>query len=1442
MASIKDKVLQAVNSRLNNVVNSYGKQAEYAANPVNWAKATGSALKESKDLISDVAFQTYESSPIRAQVGSKLDKYTGVTPQYSNNPASPYARKAASFIPSTMVSLLSGGANLVPKAVPVLKALSPALKMGAMGGFIGGAFNKVSGGDFKDGFATGAEGAYKAAPYTNAIVGATNPLIGNAAYKMGLNVQNPLLKEGVRRLTAGVGNTFQGMPISSAYGQNPLNPTSLGIDFASGVLFPQSPSVVGKGAVGRVPNSFDPEDAGVLDRSIDILKSKKSPTGQIEASKRFLDSLSEKYLTKADVDGLVSKTSGKSNTAYYNALARSLQKKATDAVADYSYANSDVAFGIQASNTQPKADFSKLGEEIKSPSLRKEAIKAAEGLEKLRTSQIGQTITKENATQAAKVQPTDAINYARVLEEQPNSPLLDALAEVYKDNPFFQRHKVGGDDLLAKARKQIGEDAADNRPLKEKFSQGFDSFYTNWVNKYNPIEKLTKEVEKATNSKIIPSESPEYAVTRLLGAGGKAELRHKSKLKPILSKISPEEIEDFEVFLKASRDLELSQREGGVIGSDGFESQKILQTLAEKYDIRKYNQIADELYAYQREGLEMLKGSGIISDESYKQITAANQKYVPFNRIMDEVDDYLGLPTNKGYLGTNPVKKLKGSERAIKSPLDSIIANTYKVESAVSKNRVAKSVANLRNVSEDMQEVIHKVSKSAPDTISVWENGQKVFYKVPKDVADSVKGLNEENMNTLIKMASWPSKILRQNATGRNIDFMIPNVVRDQFDATLNSKYGYKPFVGYVDGLIHLINYKYGGGDEVVESWMDSGGKMFFDEMSGRKSLKDQVSSAEGESVLRRFLGSLTGGVETIGDFSELPTRIGLYKNALDKTGNELIASKEAREATLDFARMGAKMKVANSLVPFLNASVQGFDKMARTFADDPKTFSLKMGALAGLPALSVSLYNNFFHGEEYAEIPDFVKASNFVLLTGGRDKEGNPIYLTLPKGHIAPIVANPLDNFVTWLAGNNPKTFSQLALSTLSDAMPVVGEGDSFSEIAKNTGWGLAPQAIKVPMELTSNYNSFRGEDIVPYYLEDAQPYEQAFDSTEVPYKLAGAVTNQSPLRVKHFLESTLAGAVKNPVDAFETVRGAANGNVNLNNIPVARRFVGSYAGFDNDRPEITEADNLTTRLSSLLPRADASTSNVTKIDITKAAQQEDSSLLGKIRNMFGSTPDKPLALPDDLESLKVIYKNASSDMEGYKEKKTEIEYGNYKDYEKKKKLKDLEEDYAYAQKMMGIINDTKPKQVFEIQIATYGKEHPSDITVEHRGDWAYEQLTKAMGKSEEEFNNLLQRLWDEGVLTSKSNGVAAYIQEKYGLNVWTGGGSGGRKKAKKLPKINYPAIKYSGPKALKVSTFKPTALKLSKTGNAPQITPRVNLDTLRNPNIGVKKLKVKR
>jgi len=753
------------------------------------------------------------------------------------------------------------------------------------------------------------------------------------------------------------------------------------------------------------------------------------------------------------------------------------------------------------------------------------------------------------------------------------------------------------DDIITGARKEIGEIKPDKLPTVKKM---FQDFQTQWVNRFAPVERFSQSVKKKLKTQgasLRPENDPEFLLRRFTGAGGIADSRFKNELKPIIDSLDSRGIDklDMDSYLKAKRDVGLGER--GVSGSDTNLATKRLIAIQNKH--QNIDQIAQEMYKYQNKGFEEMIEAGFMSKKSADLIRRQNPDYVPFQRIMDdEVSNYLGLPSTKLQQGTQPIKKIKGSKRKIYSPIESIIANTFSQRAAIEKNRVARSIVDLMKVDTDVD--FKKVKKSSPDTITVWRDGLKEFWKVGTDIANTVKGVDEEGMNALLKIFQAPASLLRQGATGRNPDFLIPNIIKDQFDAGISSKHGFIPFVDYVSGLKSMLE-----NDDIFKRWESSGAKIDLGEMSGRKSIQDSFNQANKRKGLLRWLGA---GLDTLGKYSEQPTRVGLFKKAFKNTGSELQAVMESRDATVDFSRMGSKMKVANSVIPFLNVGIQGFDKLIRNAKSDPGKLALHAGIYGAIPAITTTLYNLQNYPEEYAEVPQYVKDSNFVMVKG-RNDDGTVDYFTIPKGNIAPLITNPIENFLTFASGQNDISLGEFATQFISSSLPVIAGGNSPKEIAVKTIGQNLPQIVKPPIESLMNRSFFKfdskkeeSKEIVPYYLKKKEPFKQSYEWTPKTYKTIGAALNVSPLRIQHLAESYLAGFAKVPSQIVDIIDKTANNKeIRKNDIPILRRFLSTTFKSNGVKPVIKPEKPKTGFFERVTGKASANEGTKEKGIITK-------------------------------------------------------------------------------------------------------------------------------------------------------------------------------------------------------------------------------------------------
>lgn len=779
----------------------------------------------------------------------------------------------------------------------------------------------------------------------------------------------------------------------------------------------------------------------------------------------------------------------------------------------------------------------------------------------------------DTLTQKVKAQKTrqkEIVKSGQKLVDELNAQQLQTSRQLPKNKTksiiklSAQQKRETLDDIITSARKEVGRiEDKPGRSIKESL----ENAYTQWVDRFNPVVKASRTAKnklRTQGASLRPEYDPEYLVRRFTGAGGIANTKFETELKPIVDQMESIGVPkaDMDAYLKARRDIGLSDR--NILGSDSNLATKRIIAFEAKYQGIK--DIAEQLYTYQNKGFQEMIDSGFISKDMGDLIKQQNPDYVPFQRVMDDLDNYLGIPSQKLQQGTQPIKKIKGSERQIYSPIESVIANTFKQRGAIEKNNVAKSIVGLAQIDPEIG--FSKVAKSGDDTITIWNNGNKEYWQVGKDIADVVKGVNEENANALLKIFQAPASLLRQGATGRNPDFLIPNVVKDQLDAAITSKYGYIPFVDYFSGLKSILK-----NDDVYQKWASSGAKIDLGELSGRKSIQQSFDVATKKKGLFQWLGA---GLDTLGKYSEQPTRVGLFKKAYKKTGNQLLAAMESRDATVDFARMGSKMKVANSVVPFLNVGIQGFDKLIRAAKDNPGKLALLGGLYGTLPTIATTLYNLQNHPEEYGEIPQYVKDSNFVFVIG-RNKEGTVDYRTIPKGNVLPLISNPTENFLSYLYDQNDQSFGEFATQFISSALPVIGDGSTAKEVAVKTIGQNLPQLIKPATENLMNKSFFKfdpnkqeSKEIVPYYLKDKEPYKQAYEWTPETYKAIGAVLNVSPLQVQNLAEGYLAGFTKVPTQIIGILNKVSRGeSVRKNDIPIARRFISTTFPSSRQKPE---------------------------------------------------------------------------------------------------------------------------------------------------------------------------------------------------------------------------------------------------------------------------------
>lgn len=569
------------------------------------------------------------------------------------------------------------------------------------------------------------------------------------------------------------------------------------------------------------------------------------------------------------------------------------------------------------------------------------------------------------------------------------------------------------------------------------------------------------------------------------------------------------------------------------------------ETLGDK--LPQVQNFLENLRGYTDNLLVEARDAGVISPDSYAAIVKNNEKYIPLQRLEYLADQVDNIPRGKNSFNVaaqNIVKTIQGSEKEIVDPIESIVRNTHKTIDLIERNKVATKVADLAGLPgfEDLVIPLKGEIPAGMDKLSVLRNGIKEEYAIPKELADSLKGLNEANIDIISRVAGFTGGLLRAGATSLNAAFIPANAIRDYQTATLVSKVGFTP-LDWIKGFAEAIKR----GDD-YNAFLESGASYsgFFEQNKRLSKTVRKLTESRGLTVAKTIVNPIKL-LQTVGETIELAPRIGVFKKSLQKGLSTAEAAFNAREATVDFAKSGSAMKVANLWIPFLNARIQGTLNVLKAVKNRPIRSALVIGGMVELPVIASYFHNTTFHKDIWDDIAQYEKDNNFILIYGDeKDAEGNPTQvIKIPKGDVGKVFGNPMENFMAFLNDNDPKAIGQVMVETFSSLSPV-----DFAKDGELSGQtlisGVLPPTIKAGAETVTNKNLFTGRDIVPRSLEDVSPELQYKETTSPIAIKLGQFLGISPLKLENFVGTQFGGLGRqalNPTEAPTQISGRFSG-----------------------------------------------------------------------------------------------------------------------------------------------------------------------------------------------------------------------------------------------------------------------------------------------------------
>lgn len=670
----------------------------------------------------------------------------------------------------------------------------------------------------------------------------------------------------------------------------------------------------------------------------------------------------------------------------------------------------------------------------------------------------------------------------------------------------------------------------------------------------------------------------------------------------------------------------------------GFTDAEIADTI-KKFGTPEMEQARQALNKVSDRLLGMMREDGLISEESLKALQEKWPNYMPLFRSFDDnkVEFSRGLSDSFSNV-TAPIKTLKGSDREVLDPIESMVKNIYKTVDATRRNRVGTQLARLADLDVN-QEFIRKLDPGElvgrKNVVNVTIDGQKVPFEVEPEIFKAFNNLDKESSNWLIKVLSKPASLLRAGAT-LTPEFAVRNPLRDIQNAFVVSKSGFNPVTDFAAGLASTMKK-----GDLYQQWLREGGGYGNILSMDRQAHKQALESVINQPVTKKFVNVVSPKgwldlMRSISDITESATKVGEFRAALRSGATPQEAAFRARDL-MDFARAGSSIRPANRVVAFLNANIQGKSKLIRAIKENPKGVTAKLATSMVLPSIGAYAATQQLGNEKQKRIikdaPDWLKNTFWLVPVPGSD-----IVARIPKPFDISFAANATERFLDYTLENDPKAFDGFINQTFKDqSIPVMLTG------------------VMPTLEALANYSFFREGPIIPRREEFVKREDQfGPETSEIAKLLAkpaaallGEESNLSSPRAMDYILRTSAGGLGSTtldgVDSFLDQLGIvdkpAKPSLGITQLPLVKGFTVNQASSGRS---VGELYDLRTQLQREKGSARLDGGRFTQqplLDFVNDATSQISDITSQIREITNSTtidPDEKRRRIDKLNELR--------------------------------------------------------------------------------------------------------------------------------------------------------------------------------------------------------------
>lgn len=543
------------------------------------------------------------------------------------------------------------------------------------------------------------------------------------------------------------------------------------------------------------------------------------------------------------------------------------------------------------------------------------------------------------------------------------------------------------------------------------------------------------------------------------------------------------------------------------------EYQQVVDALdASPQDKEMFNKAMDVYREYNAGLLDFMVQTGTMTKEKAAELKSV--PYVPYYRVNQntgDVDLYVDKEAtlNVGNIKTEPeLQALVGDNKRIQPIFTSAVQNTFLLTRMALRNKSVNETVLILDKLGMVSKMGTGAGPANSSTIRYKYKGKDMFAVIDQDVYGvpaeyvimGMEGI-KTSMPAIIKALGVPANILRKFIT-RNPAYAVKQAVRDPMAAWFSTGMDGIPVLNSFTELGKMMAGRSDVEAKLMQSGAISSNVFTGDQRDMEMALRD-ISS--GKAGWAKWMAK----ADAFAMQGDAATRAVIYRDSINKGMSEMQALLRTLES-MNFNRRGLSPSVyaMSTLVPFLNAQIQGLDVVYRTFKDrmpfakqlELRSKLIRRGMLAAASTIAYAMAMQ--DDDDYKNAKPEERYGNWFVKTPFSDE---PVKIPIPFEF-------------GFLFKALPEAVINTALGDEKASRSVMG----IAEIGKTYNPFGIPAAVKPGIEVYLGKSFFGGDIESKRELQTMLETDRYRPTTTEAAKLAGKATGLiglSPIELDHLL-----------------------------------------------------------------------------------------------------------------------------------------------------------------------------------------------------------------------------------------------------------------------------------------------------------------------------------